>query len=86
MGLFAPFFVYAGETKIIAIEGMTCPACAVAVESALKGLSEVESVKISMSDNKAFVTSKKGKELSVEQIETTINKVGFKVKSIGQTK
>ena len=42
-------------TKIISIEGMSCGHCVKHVETALKGLSSVKSVKVDLKKNQAEV-------------------------------
>ncbi|MCL1831241.1 MAG: cation transporter [Oscillospiraceae bacterium] len=64
------------EKQIIAVEGMSCPHCEMAVQQALMNLDGVKKVKASW--KKKQVTVKMDLELvSIDKIKETINETGF---------
>lgn len=82
LGLFA---AYAGEelpegqaSVVIPVTGMTCGACCVKIETAMKGLDGVVAAKADYENGNATVTYVEDK-VNVETIVTTINeKTSFK--------
>ncbi|MCI6275156.1 MAG: heavy metal translocating P-type ATPase [Clostridium sp.] len=65
--------------KILNIEGMTCAACAKAVERVTKKLDGVESSSVNIATEKLNITYDETK-VTVEQIESAIEKAGYKGK------
>ena len=67
-------------TKIINIEGMKCPHCAAAVESALKKIKDVKSVEINLEAKCAKVLVFEG--TSDEKLSEAVVAAGFEVVGI----
>ena len=65
--------------KILNIEGMTCAACAKAVERVTKKLDGVENSSVNIATEKLNITYDESK-VTVEQIESAIEKAGYKGK------
>jgi len=63
--------------KILKIEGMTCAACAKAVERASKKLEGVEEASVNLATEKLLIKYDENK-LSVETIQAAIEKAGYK--------
>ena len=62
------------ETSVFAIEGMSCEGCASSVASAIKAVSGVKSVEVSLKEKRATVVG----AVPAQMIEDAIDKVGFK--------
>jgi copper chaperone len=71
----------AKETREFAIEGMSCEGCVNTITSALKAVSGVKSVEVSLEDKKATVVADSSK-VSSETIEDTVAKAGYKARLI----
>jgi len=65
------------KTKILNIEGMTCAACAKAVERVTKKLQGVENSTVNIATEKLTITYDKGK-VNLEDILSSIDKAGYK--------
>jgi Cu+-exporting ATPase len=63
--------------KVLTIEGMTCAACARAVERAAKKLSGVTEANVNLATEKLTVTFNDG-ELTVRTIQEAVEKAGYK--------
>lgn len=68
--------------KVITIEGMMCEHCKEKVEKLLLKLDGITKVKISLKDKTATIYS--SVSISDEDIIDTINKLDYKVTSIGK--
>lgn len=68
------------KAATIQLETLVCPSCSQKIESALKGLAGVEkdSVKVLFNSSKVKLDFDEDK-LVIEEIEGTINKLGFDV-------
>ena len=64
--------------KILNIEGMSCMHCVKKVETALKDVKGVKSVKVSLEDKIAEVTLKEDVDLSV--LKKAVEDAGYEVK------
>jgi len=62
-------------TKTIKVDGMTCTHCSGAVEKALGGLSEVQSVKVDLEAKTA--TMKLSSEVADEKLKRVIEAAGY---------
>lgn len=62
------------------IKGMTCPSCAPKVKSAIRKVSGVKKVEVSLENGKAIVEFEKA-EVSVSQLIEAVNKAGFQAES-----
>ena len=71
--------------KILNIEGMTCAACAKAVERVTKKLDGVESSSVNIATEKLNITYDENK-VTLEQIESAIEKAGYKALDIEEIK
>lgn len=71
-------------TKTFQIEGMTCSACAKAVERVTRKLSGVEESNVNYATEKLNITF--NNETSVSEIQTAIEKAGYKAISMSVTK
>lgn len=67
-------------TKVIEIEGMSCKHCSKKVETTLKELKEVKSVKVSLEDKKAELILKEDIDDSI--LKNAIEDLGYKVNDI----
>lgn len=67
-------------TKRISIKGMSCGHCKAHVENALRDVSGVQSVNVSLKDNLATVEL--AHEVDHAQLIDTIKEVGYEVTSI----
>lgn len=65
------------KTKILNIEGMTCAACAKAVERVTKKLQGVENSTVNIATEKLTITYDEGK-VNLEDILNSIDKAGYK--------
>ena len=65
------------KTKILNIEGMTCAACAKAVERVTKKLQGVENSTVNIATEKLTITYDEGK-VNLENILNSIDKAGYK--------
>lgn len=65
------------KTKILNIEGMTCAACAKAVERVTKKLQGVENSTVNIATEKLTITYDEGK-INLEDILSSIDKAGYK--------
>lgn len=70
------------ETLLVKIDGMTCDSCAKSIKSELRKLEQVQNVQVSFSDNQAAIELKEGRDLSYQEIETAIEKLGYEVSAI----
>ena len=68
--------------KVITIEGMMCEHCKEKVEKSLLELDNVTKVKVSLKDKTATIYS--SVSIPDEDIIDTINKLNYKVTSIGK--
>lgn len=69
------------KTTTIQLETLTCPSCLQKIETALKGVTGVEKVKVLFNASKAKVTY--DEELtSKETMKEAIEKIGYEVESI----
>lgn len=68
--------------KVITIEGMMCEHCKAKVEKSLLELDNVTKVKVSLKDKTATIYS--SVSIPDEDIIDTINKLDYKVASIGK--
>lgn len=68
--------------KVITIEGMMCEHCKAKVEKSLLELDNVTKVKVSLKDKTATIYS--SVSIPDEDIIDTINKLDYKVTSIGK--
>lgn len=64
-------------TKLLKIEGMTCAACAKAVERAAKKLDGVSEANINLATEKLSISFDEGK-VSMEDIQNAIDRAGYK--------
>lgn len=65
------------QSVTIAVEGMTCASCSVAVRTALKKLDGVKDAKVSTADKRAVVEYEPAK-VKPEQMVEAINKLGYR--------
>lgn len=65
------------KTAVIPVEGMVCVACAATVKKALKSLTGVSNVEVSLEKRTALVTFEAGK-VSLDRIVAAIDNVGYK--------
>ncbi|MFW9852465.1 MAG: heavy-metal-associated domain-containing protein [Candidatus Thorarchaeota archaeon] len=65
------------EEITLSIEGMTCAHCEMTVTKALKEISGVKSVSVSLDENAAFIEYKPSKT-SPEKLIKAVEKVGYK--------
>ena len=68
--------------KVITIEGMMCEHCKEKVEKSVLKLDSITKVKVSLKDKTATIYS--SVSISDEDIIDTINKLDYKVTSIGK--
>lgn len=68
--------------KVINIEGMMCDHCKMKVEKSLLELEGVSKVKVSLKDKNATIYSTKS--INNDDINNAINKLDYKVISIGE--
>ena len=68
--------------KVITIEGMMCEHCKAKVEKSLLELNGITKVKVSLKDKTATIYS--SVSIPDEDIIDTINKLNYKVTSIGK--
>ncbi|MBM7869153.1 Cu+-exporting ATPase [Clostridium pascui] len=71
--------------KVLKIEGMTCAACAKAVERASKKLQGVNDANVNFATEKLNVDFDENK-VSIEDIQAAVEKAGFKAKTESSTK
>ncbi|WP_186430757.1 heavy metal translocating P-type ATPase [Clostridium sp. BSD9I1] len=71
--------------KVLKIEGMTCAACAKAVERASKKLQGVTDANVNFATEKLNVSFDEAK-VSIEDIQAAIEKAGYKAKTESSTK
>jgi len=64
----------------LAIEGMHCASCASNIERALKKISAIKSVSVSILTRKAII--KADDNINKDEIIKTINKIGYKAINI----
>jgi len=69
--------------KTINIGGMHCDMCVASIEKGINQLEGIESVTASLSDSTAIVVFDESKA-SLSQIETAIEKRGYKVKAVSE--
>ena len=72
-----------GKSKIlktIKIEGMSCAHCSKKIETALKEIKDIKSVKVYLEEKKAEVVLKQ--EIDNSILTNTIEELGFKVMEI----
>ena len=67
---------------IVSIEGMSCEHCAKKVESALKSLENVKSIKVFLSKKEAVITSEE--KLDFNLIKDAIEELDYKVNDISE--
>jgi len=65
------------KTAVVPVEGMVCVACAATVKKALKSLTGVANVEVSLEKRTALVTFEAGK-VSLDRIVAAIDNVGYK--------
>ncbi len=65
--------------KIVSIEGMSCKNCVAHVETALKGLSGVEDVRVDLKKNQAEISAS---SLEDEAIRNAVAEAGYTVTGI----
>ena len=65
------------KTTVIPVEGMVCVACAATVKKAIKSLSGVSNVEVSLENRTARVTFATAK-ISLDRITAAIDGVGYK--------
>ena len=68
------------KSAVIQLETITCPSCILKIEGVLKNLEgiEVESIKVSFNASKVKVDFQE-EEITLENIEKAITKVGYEV-------
>ena len=64
------------QTILLPVEGMTCSACAAAVEKALFNLDGVSKASVNIATNKASITFE-DTSTSVEKLQKTVRKLGY---------
>jgi copper chaperone CopZ len=69
--------VPAVSTVTIAVEGMTCASCSVAVRTALKHLDSVRDARVSVEEKRAVVDYEPAK-VTPEKMVEAINKLGYR--------
>lgn len=69
------------KSATMQLEPLTCPSCTLKIEGAIKGLAGVEqdTVKISFNSSRVRLDFDE-EEISIEEIEQAITKVGYDVK------
>ena len=72
-------------TTQIAVSGMTCGSCAVAVKKALTSLEGVKKADVSVEQNRATVVYEDNR-VTEKQLREAINKTGFKAEAAKQNK
>lgn len=70
--------------KVVIIDGMMCEHCKAKVEKSLLELEGVVKVKVSLKDKMATIYSKNN--ISKDDIISAIEKLGYKVTSVGDDK
>lgn len=68
------------KSATIQLETLTCPSCSQKIEGAIKGMSGVnqDTAKILFNSSKVKLDFDE-EEISIEEIESTINRLGFDV-------
>lgn len=66
------------------IQGMDCPSCALTIEKGLSGLKDIQDVKVNYNTGKLQVTG--NNIISFDQIENTVQKLGFTAEPMKQNK
>nr|WP_227001935.1 heavy metal translocating P-type ATPase [Virgibacillus necropolis] len=66
------------------IHGMDCPSCALTIEKGLNGLHDIKEVKVNYNTAKLQVVGNDG--LSFDQVENTVQKLGFTAEPLKQNK
>lgn len=67
-------------TKTIKIDGMSCEHCSKKVEMALKGIKEVKSAKVDLTEKKAEVILKENIDENI--LKSVVEDLGYEVKEI----
>lgn len=73
------------ETKVLSVEGMTCASCAAAVERSTRKLDGVQVSNVNLATEKLSISFDEAK-ISVGDIETAVEKAGYKLISEAVTK
>lgn len=68
------------EDITLSIEGMTCAHCEMTVTKALREISGVKSVNVSLDENTAYIEYKSSKT-SPEKLIVAVEKAGYKAKT-----
>lgn len=68
------------EDITLSIEGMTCAHCEMTVTKALREISGVKSVNVSLDENTAYIEYKSSKT-SPEKLIAAVEKAGYKAKT-----
>ncbi|MDA8173053.1 MAG: heavy metal-associated domain-containing protein [Nitrospiraceae bacterium] len=82
--LMAPFAYAARHEVVLNIQGMDCSICALAVKKSLEGVKGVGAVKVSLGQNKAWVTT--DKSVPDSALIDAVKKAGFKASISGTDK
>ena len=78
---FLSFFSQASEIDV-KVKGMVCSMCAQGIQKKISSQKSVESVKVNLDDKHVLIQTKKGQDLSDEEITKMINEAGYNVAEI----
>lgn len=73
------------EAAAVKLDGLSCPFCAYGLEKRLKKVEGVEKVEIKVGQATAELTVKKGKILSIEEVEKAVKDGGFTPRELSLT-
>lgn len=73
------------EAAVVKLDGLSCPFCAYGLEKRLKKVEGVEKVEIKVDQATAELTVKKGKALSIEEVEKAVKEGGFTPRELSLT-
>jgi len=73
------------EAASVKLDGLSCPFCAYGLEKRLKKVEGVEKVEIKVDQATAELAVKKGKALSIEEVEKAVKDGGFTPRELSLT-
>ena len=68
------------KTSTISVSGMTCEACTVSLEAALKGILGIKAVSVDYKSGSVTVGVEKSEEIPLREITTSIKALGYTIK------
>ena len=78
MLLMIPSILFAG-TITVNVRGLVCPSCAIGIKRHLAKTKKVDTVKLDVNKQLAFITELKNKTLTDKEITTAIVNAGFEI-------